>query len=65
MRVPTAPISGGSNTSSRSTTKIIIYIYVGGREELRLPWISTKCRMMQRVESVIVGQRDVRVVVEE
>jgi hypothetical protein len=64
MRVPTAPISGGSNTSSRSTTKIIIYIR-WGREELRLPWISTKCRMMQRVESVIVGQRDVRVVVEE
>jgi hypothetical protein len=29
MRVPTAPISGGSNTSSRSTTKIIIYIRWG------------------------------------
>lgn len=35
------------------------------RTQMGLPWISSECRVMKRVESVVVGEHDVGRVIEK
>lgn len=47
---------------SVQNTKIMI---LRRTDTIFLPWVSSECRMMKRVEAVVVGDHDVGVVVQQ